>query len=274
MEPPPLRRHNSAWDRAKFKLRMLFKFENATNFDAEPDDPMPRCVLRYDERVELLPLLPPNLRTRKWQLRFSSQTDGCSLKTLYSSASASRGPTVVLVRDVQRHVFGAFVASAWQEDYNHYQGSAESFVFSTWPDGFRSWAWSGKNRHIMLASRDSLGWGGGGHFGAELWSRNPLPQSLGGGSRLARLKPAAAMNQNPDVYDALPLSTSLANSNPATAAALWLGDSLASGSTARSETFDNEPLTEHFVQGGMPEPHSGDSAFQVLEVQVWSFQAR
>ena len=63
-----------------------------------------------------------------------------------------------------------------------------------------------------------------------------------------------------------------ARSKPAVTAALWLGDSLNSGSTARSETFDNEPLTEHFVSGGMLEPHSGDSAFQVLEVQVWSFK--
>ena len=188
MEPPRLRRHHSAWDRAKHKVGLLFKLGNAVGIDMEPDDPLPRCILRYDERVELLPLLPPNLRQRKWKLCFSSQTDGCSLKTLYSSAQHSRGPSVVLVRDVQRHVFGAFVASAWQEDYNHYQGSAESFVFSTWPSGFQHWAWSGNDRHIMLASRDSLGFGGGGHFGASLIS---IPRLSAGASVIVHSLPLA-----------------------------------------------------------------------------------
>ena len=52
---------------------------------------------------------------------------------------------------------------------------------------------------------------------------------------------------------------------------LWLGKELRTGSTGRCATFDNEPLTEHHVEGGLDEPHRGDSAFDVQEVQLWGF---
>ena len=52
---------------------------------------------------------------------------------------------------------------------------------------------------------------------------------------------------------------------------LWLGSSLTTGSTGRCATYENEPLTQHSVHGGLEEPHMGDSAFEVAEVQVWGF---
>lgn len=57
---------------------------------------------------------------------------------------------------------------------------------------------------------------------------------------------------------------------------LWLGPSLASGSSGSSSTFGNEPLAEHDHRGGLP-PESvaagnGASAFEVLEVQAWGFE--
>lgn len=51
---------------------------------------------------------------------------------------------------------------------------------------------------------------------------------------------------------------------------LYLDAELRTGSTGRCETYDNEPLTEHHVAGGLDAPHAGDSAFEVHEVQVWA----
>lgn len=221
-------RHRDLWEQVRAKVVGLVRFEAAAGFEVESayDEPMPLCVLPYESRLELLPLLPPTLRHRKWTLLFSSAEHGVSIKTVLRRC-ADRGPTLVLVRDKRRHVFGAFAAEAWRRDPEpHFYGTGEAFLFSTWqPDGecgetFRSWAWTGANRYCQLASIDFLAFGSGGadgHFG------------------------------------------------------LWLGRSLGTGSTGRCATFENKPLTEHSVEGGLDAPHRGDSAFEVQELQVWGF---
>ena len=228
-EPPRLCKQSSLWDHARNRVHRLFAAENALGFgrsvrSLHAVDALPECVMRYEHRIELLPLLPHALQfggCNHWQLLFSSQVHGCSLTTLYER-SHSRGPTLVLVRDKQHHVFGAFASVSWaREPDAHYHGSGESFLFSTWPaeSGLRSWAWTGVNRHCQLAAHDCLAFGGGGHFG------------------------------------------------------LWLGRSLATGSTARCDTYGNGPLTEHHVEGGLTEAEEGQAAFEVHEVQVWALEA-
>ena len=34
-----------------------------------------------------------------------------------------------------------------------------------------------------------------------------------------------------------------------------------------------QALTEHSVHGGLEQPHLGDSAFEVQELQIWGFEA-
>ena len=213
----PLQR--SLWDRAHRRISQLLRFERASGFDAEADDPMPRCLLTYEQRIMLLPLLPPTLRHRRWKLLFTTSDHGRSIISVLSRAH-DRGPTLVIVCDRQQLIFGAFAASPWRrEPEPHFYGTGEGFLFSTWPadEGFRAWHWSGRNRFFQIASHDFVAFGSGGHFG------------------------------------------------------LWLGKSLGTGSTGRCETFENEPLTQHSVHGGLAEPHLGDSAFEVREVQIWGF---
>lgn len=220
-DPPALTRRSSLWERwerARSRLRTLVKLEQAAAIDGY-EDSLPRCVLAYEHRVELLPLLPATLRHRQWKLLYSVADHGCSIRTLLGRASGC-GPTIVLVRDARRHVFGAFAAEAWRKfPEPHFYGSGEAFLFTTWPDGFRAFSWSGANRYCQAAAIDFVAFGSGGHFG------------------------------------------------------LWLGKSLRTGSTGRCETFENDPLTEHAVHGGLSEPFEGDSAFEVLELQVWGFAA-
>lgn len=52
---------------------------------------------------------------------------------------------------------------------------------------------------------------------------------------------------------------------------LWLGKALGTGSTGHCETYNNSPLTEHRVRGGLQEPHATVSAFEIREVQIWGF---
>ena len=183
-EPPtPMRRQSSfLWDSARKRLQGL-------GIGGPPDqalasevqelhprsDPIPACLLSYDSRLELLPLLPPSLQPQgcsHWELLFSSEEHGCSFITFFARTH-DRGPTLVLVRDAMGHTFGAFAGESWRrEPDSHYHGNGDSFLFSTWPDGFRHWPWTGANRHFQLATHDCLAFGGGGHFG--LWLGNAL----------------------------------------------------------------------------------------------------
>ena len=210
------------WSSVRGRLSRLLRFERAAGYDIENamDDPLPRCLLDYDQRLLLLPLLPPTLRHRKWLLLFTTAEHGCSIKTVLSRAHG-RGPTVLIVRDRRDHVFGAFAAESWRREPSpSFYGTGEGFLFSTWPEeseGFRAWQWTGVNRHCQAAAVDFLAFGSGGHFG------------------------------------------------------LWLGKALGTGSTGRCHTFENEPLTEHHVHGGLAQPHMGDTAFEVRECQLWAF---
>jgi hypothetical protein len=212
-DPPP-----TVWQHARSLLRDQLATPGAA--DAErAEEALPGCVLPYEARIELLPRLPRAQRDQPWRCLFSSAEHGSSITTLLARAHG-RGPTVVLVRDRQQHVFGAFAAEPWPSHPSpHYSGTGEGFLFSTWPKGFRAWGWTRRNRHLQLASRDCLAFGGGGHFG------------------------------------------------------LWISGSLDVGSTARSDTYENEPLTEHAVSGGLEAPLDGSSAFEVAEVQIWGFGA-
>lgn len=221
--PPPLSRKTSAWDRAMSRLTTLLHAAEPPILDtAAGNDPLPQCILSYRDRIQLLPMLPHSLQAQAWHLLYTTSEHGCSIKTLLQRAHG-RGPTLVLVKDRQGHVFGAFAAESWRREPSlSFYGTGESLLLSTWPGGrYRAWRWSGANRHFQMAASDCVVFGsGGGHAG------------------------------------------------------LWLGSSLAFGSTARCDTFDNEPLTEHNVAGGLEEPHRGDSAFEVLELQVWGFSER
>ena len=69
----------------------------------------PLCTGR---RRLLLPHLPAQLQLYDWTLRYSTEQHGCSLRTAYSRL-AERGGSLLIVRDVQGHVFGGFASEPW-----------------------------------------------------------------------------------------------------------------------------------------------------------------
>lgn len=218
LQPPPLKRSRSVWERAAARLGLLLRFERTAGWHEDADS-LPGCLLAYDQRIELLPLLPATLRQKSWRCLFNTAEHGCSIKSLLQRCS-HQGPTLVLIRDRQKHVFGAFAAEAWRaEPEPHFYGNGDGFLFSTWPEseGFRAWRWSGTNRMFQCIAIDFVAFGGGGHFG------------------------------------------------------IWLGSSLSSGSTGPSDTYANTALTEHAAVGGLKQPHREDSAFDVLDLQIYGF---
>ena len=210
------------WDRLRGVRGLVRLGREASDEMQHLDDPMPQCLVPYNKRLELLPQLPYGLRQREWRMLYSTAEDGCSLRTAYLRLQ-DQGPVLLLVKDRNQRVCGAFVSGAsWEAHDNNFQGTGESFLFSWWPDGFRAHHWTRANTHVLLASHECLALGGGAHFG------------------------------------------------------LWLGRSLASGSTGASSTFGNQPLAEHDHRGGLtPESVAAGgaaAAFEVLEVQAWGFE--
>ena len=172
--PLPRRRVRSMWERASGKVRRLLRFQGLAGYQDKEEDPMPRCLLAYDQRLCILPLLPRAIRQNEWRLLFTTADHGTSLSSFLDRCSG-HGPTLVLVRDKNGHVFGAFAGEAWRQKPDpHFHGCGEGFLFSTWvpadvsaSGGFRAWRWSGANRHFQCAAIDFLAFGSGSHFG--LW---------------------------------------------------------------------------------------------------------
>ena len=115
--------------------------------------------------------LPFRLRQMEWVKVFSTDEHG-GLSSLYQRCREHPGPSVIVVMDTGRHVFGGFVDSTWElQPRLQFFGNGECFLFKALPQ-LEVYRWTRKNGHMMLAARDSLALGGGGHFG--LWLDSEL----------------------------------------------------------------------------------------------------
>eukprot|EP01043_Picozoa_sp_COSAG02_P037195 COSAG02_NODE_2774_length_8057_cov_4.361146_8_plen_456_part_00 len=122
--------------------------------------------------------LPPSLHIHGWSLIYRLGDHGASLMTLYKKV-ADRGDeiveTVLLIKDTRGYVFGALAMHPWAETGRYY-GLGEGMVFKCGSTSMRSsqssspgtrgqfqrFGWSRKNDMFQMATKDSLGLGGGG----------------------------------------------------------------------------------------------------------------
>jgi hypothetical protein len=115
--------------------------------------------------------LPKRYKRHRWELLYSTARDGTSLQTLYRHVAQVQ-PTILLVRDMQGHLFGVFAPEPWEVHYKFY-GTGETFVFELEPE-LHMYHWkqspkdgSKRNDYFMFSTKDCLAVGGGGHF--ALW---------------------------------------------------------------------------------------------------------
>jgi hypothetical protein len=71
--------------------------------------------------------LPGLIRMREWRLLFSISKDGVSMQTFYLNMR-NRDNTVILIKDENDRVFGAYCCDEWRNSSKFY-GRGESFVF-------------------------------------------------------------------------------------------------------------------------------------------------
>uniref|UniRef100_A0A183CBT0 Oxidation resistance protein 1 n=1 Tax=Globodera pallida TaxID=36090 RepID=A0A183CBT0_GLOPA len=148
----------------------------------EPSEmPLPEGALHsqmLDEFMirQIIDILPPRAEGYPWVQIYNSEKHGFSLTTLYRKMvewDEEMSPVLLVVRDVNGHVFGA-VSSGVLKPCDHYYGTGDSCLLFRFTGEYphtrelRTFTWTGENQFFVNATRESLSFGaGGGHFG--LW---------------------------------------------------------------------------------------------------------
>ncbi|KAM4841961.1 TLD domain-containing protein 2 isoform 2-T3 [Thomomys bottae] len=123
-------------------------------------------VLGASEIRQLSLHLPPRVAGRPWTLVFCTSRDGFSLRSLYRQMEGHSGPVLLLLRDQDGQMFGAFSSSTFRLSKGFY-GTGETFLFTFSPQ-LKVFKWTGNNSFFVKGDLDSLMMGSGsGQFG--LW---------------------------------------------------------------------------------------------------------
>ncbi|KAM5245895.1 TLD domain-containing protein 2 [Ctenodactylus gundi] len=137
-----------------------------------PEDPVEPQLTEASQVLGALEIrqlslhLPPRVTGHTWRLVFCTAKDGFSLRNLYRQMEGHSGPVLLVLRDQEGQMFGAFSSSAIRPSKGFY-GTGETFLFSFSPQ-LKVFKWTGNNSFFVKGDLDSLTMGSGsGHFG--LW---------------------------------------------------------------------------------------------------------
>lgn len=133
--------------------------------------------------------LPARLQIKKPVCVFTTNTDGCSIRTLYNKCQAD-DETVLLIKSSAGEIIGAFLNTNWGERDSGrktlaYFGTGECFVFRLSPSPVK-YPWTGLekkdhgNNDLFMAGDDKclmVGGGGGNH---AIWLDNELCRGRSG----------------------------------------------------------------------------------------------
>ncbi|XP_034017817.1 nuclear receptor coactivator 7 isoform X2 [Thalassophryne amazonica] len=124
-------------------------------------------ALLQDTHIEKLACrLPARVQACPWRLAYSTVEHGTSLKTLYRNLADVDSPVLLVIRDMDNQIFGAFSTHPFRVS-EHCYGTGETFLYSFCPE-IKVYRWTGDNSYFVKGNTDSLQMGGGGgHLG--LW---------------------------------------------------------------------------------------------------------
>ncbi|CAL5090085.1 unnamed protein product [Urochloa decumbens] len=109
--------------------------------------------------------LPGTLKGCHWVLLYSTWKHGISLRTLLRRTENIQGPCLLIAGDMQGAVFGGLLNSPLRPtEKRKYQGTNQTFVFTTVHGEPRLFRPTGANRFYYLCLKDALAFGGGGSF--------------------------------------------------------------------------------------------------------------
>ncbi|KAK2455678.1 oxidation resistance protein [Trifolium repens] len=109
--------------------------------------------------------LPNIVKGRQWVLLYSTLKHGISLRTLIRKSAELSGPALLIVGDMKGAVFGGLLECPLKPTAKRkYQGTNQTFVFTTVYGAPRLFRPTGANRYYYMCMNDLLGLGGGGNF--------------------------------------------------------------------------------------------------------------
>ncbi|XP_030091533.1 nuclear receptor coactivator 7 isoform X4 [Serinus canaria] len=139
--------------------------------EEEDDDTLP--ILKHHSALlenmhieQLARRLPARVQGYPWRLAYSTLEHGTSLKTLYRKSASLDSPVLLVIKDMDNQIFGAYATHPFRFS-DHYYGTGETFLYTFSPH-FKVFKWSGENTYFINGDTTSLELGGGGgRFG--LW---------------------------------------------------------------------------------------------------------
>ncbi|XP_074436924.1 nuclear receptor coactivator 7 isoform X9 [Larus michahellis] len=139
--------------------------------EEDDDDTLP--VLKHHSALlenmhieQLARHLPARVQGYPWRLAYSTLEHGTSLKTLYRKSASLDSPVLLVIKDMDNQIFGAYATHPFRFS-DHYYGTGETFLYTFSPN-FKVFKWSGENTYFINGDTSSLELGGGGgRFG--LW---------------------------------------------------------------------------------------------------------
>ncbi|XP_021949068.1 oxidation resistance protein 1 isoform X2 [Folsomia candida] len=133
-------------------------------------------ILRGDDAIALSAQLPPRATGFPWKLVYSTHTHGTSLSTLIrklTKETAPSSPIILLIEDLEGHVFGSYMSCAWKIS-DHFHGDSSTFVFKGGPEEFTSFKWSGHKHAYFLQAKEDFVTIGASNGKYALWLDNCL----------------------------------------------------------------------------------------------------
>ncbi|KAM1724251.1 hypothetical protein ACFX13_022763 [Malus domestica] len=113
----------------------------------------------------LLSSLPNIVKGCQWILLYSTAKHGISLRTLIRKSSELSGPCLLIAGDRQGAVFGGLLEGPLKPTSKRkYQGTNQTFVFTTIYGEPRLFRPTGANRYYYMCLNDLLALGGGGNY--------------------------------------------------------------------------------------------------------------
>eukprot|EP00005_Dracoamoeba_jomungandri_P006618 CAMPEP_0174278154 /NCGR_PEP_ID=MMETSP0439-20130205/61318_1 /TAXON_ID=0 /ORGANISM="Stereomyxa ramosa, Strain Chinc5" /LENGTH=502 /DNA_ID=CAMNT_0015370533 /DNA_START=972 /DNA_END=2477 /DNA_ORIENTATION=- len=172
--------HHMAVEIAPFSGHLALDLEKGLSFSPSPvkmEDVMEILRKHQYENLEtsdlmtatdfaqLVDHMPPKYSCCRWKLLYSTMKHGISISTLFNNV-ASDTPTLIVVEDSNRYVFGGFMTGKWSIK-NTFTGTGESFLYKLSPK-FDVYKWSTLNHQIQTSTHKSMMMGGGQSVGLML----------------------------------------------------------------------------------------------------------
>lgn len=107
-------------------------------------------------------------KSQDWKLGYSTMRHGSSILTMARRCEFLQ-PAILVVRDVENHVFGAYLSHGIRMSKGSFYGNGESFLYTFRNSSeFDAYLWTGRNNYITLCDTEGLAVGCSDKYGLYL----------------------------------------------------------------------------------------------------------